>query len=761
MTRNTTFLYNILKPGRYLGREQGLPESPSAARAMALCYPDRYEQAIVDPLWRRLYFQLNAGSQLRAARVVEYARDVWDFLRDQSRPVFTLDGDDDLSRMTTVLFWAPDPLTAARIPAMLARLNLDPQRQHVGVLIDGLWIPRFLSGHVDWVMPAPGGWIPATLPEDLAQNAIVPNSALAARPFLDADRMPDWTLPRRIQFQPKLTPRWVPLTEVDDDYADVELCGVDDQGRLRPRPLAALVADALVALDETGVDGLRFCGATGDHSEMLVSTLGELQRRRNMKRVRAQLPPIAVADFGRHWAAYRPHLLKPTLSLALADPIDIPATVELARVAFNSGWQGLTAVLSFDSFDGLSRLLAPMREVIDGWARVAEGYQDRRVLRLEYRPAPLDRWRDPANAPDENAVRHYAGEFRHFKDDLSRQTAVGGFRIEDIMARNWIAAADHDLWRHLAALDLADRNDPEAPPFDWFAWVRQSSGLTGPPTSTWWNLPAPPPERCLEPLPVPDDATRAVLAAPADDFFGRRKKKSGFSHRLSAPSMTRMRVRWAKDMPWRLYSHLDLVRAIERAIRRAGLVAAYSEGFHPRLKLSFGPPLAFGLLSDAEYFDLLLEDEFDPADAGRLARQLPEGLRLIDARGVPAGMPALTDTINEAVYTALLPLSVREAQEKLDRFHAQPDIRWRRPGRDDRRPVDPRRTLRTIAVEETEEGVRWHLNLILGGEGSIRPTDWAMMLFGFAPEQMPEIVIRRTALLIRRGGHIRTPFDPI
>jgi hypothetical protein len=124
-------------------------------------------------------------------------------------------------------------------------------------------------------------------------------------------------------------------------------------------------------------------------------------------------------------------------------------------------------------------------------------------------------------------------------------------------------------------------------------------------------------------------------------------------------------------------------------------------------------------------------------------------------------MPALSDTISEAVYEAIIPLDSEEAQSKLNRFHSRADVSWVRIGREDRRPVDPRKTLRSVSVESVDEGTRWNLSVQLGGEGSIRPTEWAMLLFGFSTEQLADIIIYRRALLVRRGATVRTPLDPI
>ncbi len=765
MTRDAAFFYNVLKPGRYLGGEfeQSVASESDQVRDIVWFYPDRYERAITDPGWRRSFFQLRAVPGIRVSRAVDYARDVWQSLATLGKPVFSLDQLDDLSRATSIVFWAPDVLTAARIPALIRRCKPDDGSQSIGVLCNGNWLPRFLFGYVDWIAPAPDGWISRDLGELLRDGRRIPGTILAARDRSTTSlQNKQWQVPALLPSNPHCTPRWIPRVEVEEEFADVELNCVDASGTFCQRDLSAIVLDALEGLRTTGIDGLRFCNGSETAPDSLAEVLVELQRRYSMKRVRAALPPITTGQFSRNWQTYKPHLLKPTLRLVVSESSQPQELIDAGARALNAGWLGLTAVLEFDSFDSLMRLTSPVREILAGWNYAAQGYPDKRPLRLKYRPAPIDRWRDHPDQPDDDLARHFSVEFRHFKEDLSRMAAVGTFRIEEVMARNWLAATDIDLWDSLSQLDLSDTNDPESPPFDWYSWVRNSSGLNEPPRSGFLVLNCPPMKAVpAAELPSGDLSMNALMQEPAGNLFGRRKQRGAVTRRLAAPSLTRMRVQWAKDEPWRLYSHLDLVRAIERAIRKAGLPASYSEGFHPRLRLAFGPPLAFGLLSDAEYFDLLLDEDCQTSNADKLRRNFPHGLRMVDSRGMAAGMPALSDVINEAVYTAILPFSLSDAQRMLDEFSARADVSWQRVGREDRKPVDPRKTLREVSVEQGAEGTRWNLTVSVGGEGNIRPTEWAMLLFGFKPEQMADVVIRRTALNIRRGASIRTPLDPI
>lgn len=66
----------------------------------------------------------------------------------------------------------------------------------------------------------------------------------------------------------------------------------------------------------------------------------------------------------------------------------------------------------------------------------------------------------------------------------------------------------------------------------------------------------------------------------------------------------RLRVRFSKIGKIRFIGHRDVARVTERAVRKVGLPVAYSEGFSPRMKLSFGLALPTGYESEAEFVEL-------------------------------------------------------------------------------------------------------------------------------------------------------------
>ena len=66
----------------------------------------------------------------------------------------------------------------------------------------------------------------------------------------------------------------------------------------------------------------------------------------------------------------------------------------------------------------------------------------------------------------------------------------------------------------------------------------------------------------------------------------------------------RVRFRFSKVGKVRFTSHRDVARLWERALRRAELPVALTEGFSPRPKVHFGLALPTGYESDGEYLDV-------------------------------------------------------------------------------------------------------------------------------------------------------------
>ncbi|MGE3619675.1 MAG: TIGR03936 family radical SAM-associated protein, partial [Acidimicrobiia bacterium] len=135
-------------------------------------------------------------------------------------------------------------------------------------------------------------------------------------------------------------------------------------------------------------------------------------------------------------------------------------------------------------------------------------------------------------------------------------------------------------------------------------------------------------------------------------------------------------MRFDKHGKVRFTSHRDVARIWERALRRAGLPVAYTEGFSPRPRLSFGLALSTGYESDGEYFDVdLLDGPDGPADldglAGRLDPALPPGMSVQAVRGLEAGAASLQQAVTSCGWRIPVPgVAVAAVEAAADRVLA-------------------------------------------------------------------------------------------
>ena len=126
-------------------------------------------------------------------------------------------------------------------------------------------------------------------------------------------------------------------------------------------------------------------------------------------------------------------------------------------------------------------------------------------------------------------------------------------------------------------------------------------------------------------------------------------------------------VRYAKRGKMRFASHLDVARAFERGVRRAGLPIAYSVGFTPHPKISYAGGSPTGVASEAEYLSLMLTSRIEADDArDRLNAALPDGIDVIAVTVDTGGLPASRLTVSEweIALPGLTPDSVAPVVQK-------------------------------------------------------------------------------------------------
>ena len=306
----------------------------------------------------------------------------------------------------------------------------------------------------------------------------------------------------------------------------------------------------------------------------------------------------------------------------------------------------------------------------------------------------------------------------------------GDQRLAPVIEAAWRSGAGMDAW-----FDNIERTHG--------AWCEaiEAAGLGGRyrelELGSWAELQALTPEqrrqRCAEPLPwdhidsgvskqwLQEDLERALEAVVVPDcsFDGCSHCGvcgEGLGHNVVVPpppiptidpprkppseQVGRLRVRFAKTGEMALLSHLDLVRMLERALRRSQLPVSFTGGFHPLPRLQLALALPLGAEADSDWLDLSFTEVVQPEQLmDRLAPLLPQGFALLEAHGVPVKSPALSQMLQSAHWRLCLqpsgadPLPAeRRCQEALGELlgtEALPLEELDRQGRRRRRDLRP------------------------------------------------------------------------
>ena len=101
-----------------------------------------------------------------------------------------------------------------------------------------------------------------------------------------------------------------------------------------------------------------------------------------------------------------------------------------------------------------------------------------------------------------------------------------------------------------------------------------------------------------------------------------------------------------------LLSHLDLMRMLERALRRSGLPISFTGGFHPLPRIQIALALPLGAEAQGEWMDLEFTEPLPPEQLQRsLQPLLPEGISLLSVSDVPVKGKSLSQQITAAVWS--------------------------------------------------------------------------------------------------------------
>lgn len=226
-----------------------------------------------------------------------------------------------------------------------------------------------------------------------------------------------------------------------------------------------------------------------------------------------------------------------------------------------------------------------------------------------------------------------------------------------------------------------------------------------------------------------------------------------------------LRLKYTKAGDISYISHLDVVKLMERIFRRARLPIAYSEGFNPHPKMSFGPALGLGVESHCEYIDIELKEEMDPQEAlDRLNPVSVQGVEFTRAMELPERPGSIVAFLTHADYEVAVELDDREKLESLElgaeRINKEKEILLTRKTKKGN-PVsyNLKEYLGEIGMEKTKEGCILRFTVCSGSVKSLNPRVVLDRLLQDIPEE--EVFVRiskiRTYHLDEESGEISCP----
>ncbi len=215
----------------------------------------------------------------------------------------------------------------------------------------------------------------------------------------------------------------------------------------------------------------------------------------------------------------------------------------------------------------------------------------------------------------------------------------------------------------------------------------------------------------------------------------------------------------------RFMSHLEQIEMVRRVLRRAGLPLAYTAGFHPQLKCSFGPAISVGYESDCEYFDLDLSKRMDLEEVRKaVSENMPQGFALEKVSRIPVFFPSLEALLNRVDYTVSVPsaflnnMTSDELVQSASEFLARPDLTYEKMKKTKKGP-----RLESIPLKPLILKMEWgrssldsqgpavlELSLRFGPGKNVKPEKIAAKYLNLAEDASRLLSVKRKAFYMER-----------
>lgn len=175
----------------------------------------------------------------------------------------------------------------------------------------------------------------------------------------------------------------------------------------------------------------------------------------------------------------------------------------------------------------------------------------------------------------------------------------------------------------------------------------------------------------------------------------------------------KVRIRFAKYGALKFIGHLDVMRYFQKAIRRADLPIAYSEGFSPHQIMSFAAPLSVGHTSEGEYLDIEVTSQITAFSGDKeilkekLQAVMVEGISILDVQFLPPGEKNAMASVAAAAYLVSFRQGVSLPhgwQKALAAFYERDEIPVTKKTKKGEKQINLKESIYRMEVEENAFG---------------------------------------------------------
>ncbi len=788
----------VIRPARYRGNEWGSQDYSTAYlkppdKRVALVVPDKYDRGICLPELHLCYNFFRSQNSIQCERVFAPDYDAEAILRSKNLPLFSLESLLPLTEFDELIFLIPSELnlTAVLNILELGKLPLAAAERHnsrtrVYALPVGLVNLSAVATLFDQIVT---GDIVSWLEQRIAQPALQPEGIT---PVANG-----WEKLKQ-DFQFVHSPI-IPYEEVLHDRLTVLL-----PHSFKPETFARQISDQLAAsgFEEFAIEGdvLKF----GEDFVALVRALGQRLQNAGVRCLLPPLPPNLLSldhfdklAFGRRrslrfYLGAGSEYLREALGLFF----DIDTFFELLANAFARNWRSLRLYFEVGLPEESDSDLEEIAEIVSTAEELGFEYGEKHSIQVTltpFIPRPFTKWQWDAILPAAELNRRVDFvKARVKKRNVQfRSPSIDMAVLEGLLARggdamlpvirsahssgarfdSWQEHFDNETWQAAIAaseIDLTQIATAQGIERELFE-PGEGFGISTRQLRQQRES-AFPAERkkprggfTLGDIVLAKPEVAEQILAPRSEekrSFGRKPKRVTQTSTAMAVPRSRVRLQWRKGEEVRHVGHLACMKMFERAIRRARIPVEYTQGQQPRQKVSLGPPLALGYTSDAEYFDLHLEQPYQEEFLHRLNQELPAGFAVVQARPVFGKVSSVASQINMACYDVDLNESADISPDRAEEILNKESIVIVRKRGEDTKEVDVRPAILDLHLDESDSGSkRLEMALGLGNLGFVRPDEVLSQCLYFDEDKVLTLKIHRRALFVVQGERRLSPFE--